>query len=85
MTTKSTRRAILAGAAATSPRTVLELRKALATAATDWSAMADRFEIIVDCMTNLAVAETITVDRRVAARVVKYHRRLAAGGRSNTN
>jgi len=45
----------------------------------DWSAAADRIEIIADCLTNVGKA----VDREAAARAVEYCRRVAAGEPEN--
>lgn len=43
----------------------------------DWSAVADRIETIVHCLTNRKVAKNVTIDYRVAARAVEYCRRRA--------
>ena len=63
--------------------TISELRAALRGRRDDWSAAADRLEIIIDCLTNLGVAAEVTVDQAAGARCVEYCRRRAAGGRES--
>jgi hypothetical protein len=42
-----------------------------------WSATADRLEVIIDCLTNRAVAGEVELDNALAARLVAYARRAA--------
>lgn len=49
----------------------------------EWEAVASRLEFVVDCLTNRAVAATISMDRRIAARAIDYCRSRAAGAEEN--
>jgi hypothetical protein len=51
----------------------------------DWEAVIERLELIIDCLTNCQVAETIKMDRGVAERAVRYCRGRAAGEKANTD
>lgn len=63
------------------PRTALEFRTSISRRASRWSAIADRLEIVIDCLTNLGVADTVHLNREVAARAVTYCRQRAAGAK----
>ena len=47
----------------------------------DWLSAARRLETIIDCLTNRAVSTTVSIDLRVATRVVEYCRRRARGAK----